>query len=187
MKNRYSLDLFKKSNLSYDWNTIYVGWVLTFISPKEVRQYALDYMENNPDCVNENISELILEKLNQEGIEVLLKKILKDLNYEMPVKNSKSWNLEWSKWRYAKLNEANKNRSDQLELLDDIEEVYNDFGYPVDMRNLICWFSPDDKEFYLLPDQRQKTVIDKFHIFLDGERKKIESGNIPNLTPLLND
>lgn len=153
-----------------------------------VKSFALDYIEKNPSNINDTIAELIFPDnvFTHDRVVELLKKILTELHYEVPQKNNKSWNLEWSKWRYSKLADIQKKYED-LPLVEAIQNVYEDFGYPVDMRNLIAWFSPKDPEYFLSPEKRVRVIKTRFDNFLDNEKSKIESGAIESLTSLLNE
>lgn len=171
-ESKYALNIFEDNHIFYDWNTIYVGYLLKRLKLEDLKEYALDFAEKNQDSITEPISELILKNDNNGLIE-LLRDIFLSLNIEVPTEKTIIWNLEWSKWRYCILSEINKHISDARELLQKIEEVYADFGYPEDMNSFIYYMPALHKNLSLSPENAQQKLLDRFHKFLQEEREKI--------------
>lgn len=172
---KYSISIFPASGINCSWNTIKVGWDLAFIEFKEINKFALAYLEQHPNIVNEFISELILN-VEPDKIDKNLKKIFNSLNMQMPERGSRYWNLEWRKWRYAILWTIKNNININKELLAAIAVVYANFGYPEDMNKFI-YYLPSNEDLSLLNDFEAETrLIELFNNFLAEEKIKIDQG-----------
>jgi hypothetical protein len=168
---QYPLDIFKEANISYSWETIYVGRKLKLLPIKEVGKYAVEYLAKHAECKNQHIAELAFGAEEQE-INNLLKKVAKTLDSEILQENSEVWNLEWRKWRYCILKSIQTNIRDAEKLLDAISFVYADFGYPEDMISFI-YYMPQKSEVTNNIDQNRKTLLNNFNEFLNQEKNKI--------------
>src|SRR3990167_763779 len=143
VESKYPINIFKDNDLEISWNTIKVGFDLNRLSPKEISKFAMQYLEMHSDLVNEYISELIFG-IKKEDISTYIKKAFTSLGLKMPEKNTPEWNKEWYKWRYCIMSEMVKHIADDEELLECIEGVYADFGYPADMSSFIYYMPQEE-------------------------------------------
>jgi len=173
----YPIKIFSDNHISCSWATVKVGWDLKRLTTGEISAFAMDYAEQNQEFVNEHLSELALVVRSHE-VNEHLNKILKALNLDIPEKNSSLWNKEWRKWRYCIMREMLKLIKDDEELLEKIEGVYADFGYPEDMKHLIYYMPLEEhekKEYESLePAQARKKLVEEVRQFLDKEKEIIE-------------
>lgn len=174
---KYPLNIFKTSGLECSWNTIKTGWDLKRLTVDEIGKFALNYLETQPNLVNLYISELIFGIKDYE-VNDYLKKLFISLNLSWPEEGSSVWNQEWRKWRFCILNTMIQNITEKEVLLETIEGLYADFGYPEDMTPFIYYMpvSDDDDTKQLTTEECRSRLIKKAIDFLAKEKTLIESG-----------
>jgi hypothetical protein len=187
---QFSLDIFKKYNISYSWETILIGRALKLIEPLAIEQFAVEYLLKNPECKNLSIIELAFGASANE-IDSLLEKVSKTLNIHITIQTD-IWNLERIKWRYCILKEFDAAIQNNEALLIEIEGVYAFFGYPDDMAELIYYMPPKDLNLYdpskHTYEENCQRLINNFHAFLEKEKinilnKYIDPSSFSNVDP----
>lgn len=175
MEAKYPLSIFKNSGLECSWSTVKVGWDLKRLTIEEIGKFALDYLETRPNLINLYISELIFGVKDYE-MDDYLKELFISLNLSLPEEESSVWNQEWRKWRFCILNAMVKNITDDQELLETVEGLYADFGYPQDMVPFIYYMPSGDDLSQLTYEECLKRLVNKIHNFLVKEKALIKSG-----------
>ena len=178
VESRYPLSIFNDNNVAIDWDTIKVGWDLQRITPDEISKFAVDYLEQHPSLVNEYVSELIFGVKDYE-IGTYLQNVFKSLGMGTPEKNSIRWNIQWRKWRYCIMSEMVKNISNSADLLQAIEGVYADFGYPEDMNGFIYYIPIDQRitENTIDTLDGHEKLMKVLNTFLVDEKRKIDQND----------
>ncbi len=183
VESKYPLSIFKNNDLTISWNTIKVGCDLNRLTPEEVGKFASYYLKQHPDITNEYISDLIFG-VKEERLDTCLKQVFDSLGLQQPQKNSPEWNKEWLKWRYSIIAEMIKSIPNKEELLDYIEGVYADFGYPEDMTPFI-YYVPQEGILgskFVEPSVARSNLVKKIKIFLEKEKERIATNvNIEKL------
>jgi hypothetical protein len=178
--DKYPIKIFKDNNMACSWNTIKVGWDLHCLAIEEVKKFALEYLEQYPDVINEYISELVFD-ISESKVSIYLKKIFESLELKEPKKYTSEWNKEWLKWRYCIINEIIKSILDKEELLNSIEAVYADFGYPEDMTEFIYYMPQKDLDHPVSSHEAHNRLVIKLKKFLEKEKVKIDKNS--NILP----
>ena len=170
----YGISEFQNNNVSYTWSTVKVGWDLKCISINDIVKFGLHFLELHPHIINQYISDLMFEE-QIKNIDVLLKNIFTSLNLEFPEKDSSLWNKKWRKWRYCFLTSLVKKIKDQNELLHRVENVYADFGYPIDMTPFI-YYMPKKNDVVIHSNEKETPIelVNKLKQFLYEEKIHIE-------------
>lgn len=167
----YPFGIFKDNGVEFSWNTIKTGWDLHRLTVNEISLFALDYMEANPGLVNMYISEVIFGVKYYEMNEYL-EKIFTSLNLDLPEKDGCLWNKEWRKWRFCILSTIVKYIEDEEDLVCKVDEIFADFGYPLDMKPLIYHMPTSHK----LKFRDYKFLIRRIMNFIALEKVLIETG-----------
>lgn len=169
-----NINMLDKSEIDYDWRTLYVGISVNLIECNELTIYALKVMENNEYKADEFINELawgIEDNLKGE----LLTKMLLKFNFDTLIPQSTSWKLEIRKLRYAILNYLNSTIDDANELLKKVEEVYADFNYPQEMEGFIAYMPVKDNVATNSIEDNIKSMINSLDNFLIEEKKELDA------------
>ncbi|MCM2990744.1 DUF2247 family protein [Bacillus safensis] len=169
----FSLEHLKHHNIKVDWRTIYVGIRLDLISNKEISNYAVEFLFNNTECENPLILEFAWGAGDPDEDYRKLQKVLVELYNDLVEEESSQWDVEKRKWRYgimSHLKEKNKNSPE--ELLDELSEVYADFGYPEDMEPFIHYMPSSDGYNPLLYsiEENINRLVSLFEEFLQKEK-----------------
>ena len=146
----YSFDVFKRSGIAPQANAIVYG-ISAGLLPASVASDFEEYRMTSED-VKGSIDLLIFEGTPEEAVEVLA-----DCGYEDDGKGS-------DVLRLAVLSSLG---SSGQYLLDEIEGVYADFGYPSDMEPFIYYMPNDDGE------SSPEALIKRFHAFAASEKKRL--------------
>jgi len=98
---QFDLDIFRKNNINYSWDTIAVGFILGMVSTEGILQYALEYLEKNSECKLMSVVELACNFGSLDILDArdLLKQVFLDLNLKNLQKDDGRWYCEWRKWR----------------------------------------------------------------------------------------
>jgi len=158
--------------MAYSWNSVTVGWDLRYLVLDDIKNFLLHFLEVHPCVTNRYISELILAK-DDIDTSAILKNIFASLKLDYPEKYSSSWNKEWRKWRYCILICLIETVHDTEQLLMQVEQVYADLGYPVDMASFIYYMPATEDTEHLVPEQARIVLIKKLRQFIDEERIRI--------------
>ncbi|MCP1528021.1 MULTISPECIES: DUF2247 family protein [Bacillus] len=172
-----SIEVLKTYNIHYDWKTIYVGIRLDLISYKEISKYAVEYLSNHIECENSLILELAWGAGDPDEDYRKLQMVLVELYNDLIEEESSQWDIEKRKWRYgitSHLKEINKNSTEKL--LDELSEVYADFGYPEDMEPFIHYMPPSDGYNPLLYSKEENInrLASLFEEFLQKEKAFVQ-------------
>lgn len=176
--SKYPMKLFVDNGLNFCWYSVKVGWDLQYLTSEEVSNFAIYYLEQHPNIVNKYISEIIFGIKNDE-METYLSDVLESLRLERIEKNSSIWNKEWRKWRYCIMKNIVQNSKNDAELLERIEEVYADFGYPEDMASFIYYVPVDEAAISLHnlnQNEARARLVQKVKDFILQEKIKIDQG-----------
>lgn len=146
----YSFDVFKKSGVTPQANAVVYG-IKSGLLPASA---ASDFGEYRMVRYDEegSIDLLIFEGSPEEAVKSLAAAGYVDDGQGSDV------------LRLAVLSSLSSSGQD---LLDDVEGVYADFGYPSDMEPFI-YYMPNDEG-----DSSPEALIDRFHAFLSSERKRL--------------
>jgi hypothetical protein len=170
-----TIDMLDKSNIDYDWSTLYVGISMNLIECNELAIYALKIIENNEYKYDEFINELAWGMDYSLKGEILTKMHFK-FNIEMLNPQSSSWKLEVKKLRYAILNYLKNTIDYDNELLKKVEEVYADFNYPQEMDGFITYMPNKGNVANNSIEDSVKRMINNLDEFLTIEKKEINDG-----------
>ena len=146
----YSFDVFKRSGIAPQANAIVYG-ISAGLLPASVASDFEEYRMTSED-VEGSIDLLIFDGTPEEAFKALAAAGYADDGRGFDV------------LRLAVLSSLSSSGQD---LLDDIEGVYADFGYPSDMEPFI-YYMPNDEG-----DSSPEALIDRFHAFLSSERKRL--------------
>ena len=146
----YSFDVFKRSGVTPQANAIVYG-IKSGLLPASA---ASDFGEYRMVCYGEegSIDLLIFEGSPEEAV-----KALAAAGY---VDDGQGFDV----LRLAVLSSLGSSGQD---LLDDIEGVYADFGYPSDMESFIYYMPNDGGE------SSPEALIRRFHAFVASERERL--------------
>ncbi|BBI33573.1 DUF2247 family protein [Cohnella abietis] len=131
------LHLFNVYNIPVEWLTIYVGRKLGYLQTKEINEYSIQSILDNP-----NLNDRILD-LSWETDELVLEEMLSEVVGGCN-ETSEEWQLELKKFRYIQLKELEKNAISKELLIRKIAEIYADFGYPQEMEKFIYYMPATD-------------------------------------------
>ncbi|MCQ5209259.1 DUF2247 family protein [Megasphaera massiliensis] len=134
------LSIFRENNINISWVSIFVGYILKIINKDDVVLFAERYLSEHKYC-NYLISELIL---NKDDCDEILKKIVEKSFNRIPNENEEVWNFEKQKWRFGLLVKLSSENLKIGDLLYRIADIYAQFGYPSDMKNIIYYSPPTD-------------------------------------------
>ncbi|MGX7013305.1 DUF2247 family protein [Vagococcus silagei] len=154
----------KDKDINYDWKTIYVGLNDCFFEPNILSDYAVELMEKGIE--DEFIIELawgIAESDLPEKLIDIKNKFFSDVG-----ENSIEYVHEQKKFRYVYLSKLNERVFDDVELLNLVTKFYDENGYPDDMISFINYM-PQGKT------TTKDELINRFRVFLDDEKKKVEA------------
>ncbi|MGE1212375.1 DUF2247 family protein [Bacillus pumilus] len=156
----YKTEIITKNGFDCNWSTLLVGRQFNLISALEVTNYAVKYLESNPNANNELILELAWE---QEEVKVdnILESITSD-------SSSEDMKREYHKWLYSTMKETYINSSDE-EIFEEIENIFSIFNTP---ENMYDFFRKVSDAFYY-PHDSKNTIKELVEEFLETEKKLI--------------
>ncbi|WP_111291160.1 DUF2247 family protein [Bacillus safensis] len=173
---KYSIEVLKTYNIHYDWKTIYVGINLDLISYVEISKYAVEFLTNHTECENSLILELAWGAGNPDEDYRKLQMLLVELNNNL-VEEDDQWDIEKRKWRYCITSHLKElNGTSHEKLLDELSEVYADFGYPEDMEPFIHYMRPSNDYNPLLYSKEKNInrLLSLFEEFLQKEKAFVQ-------------
>ncbi len=165
--------IIKDTNVPCTWNTIKVGYDLNLVTKEDVSKFSEIYLEKHPMLSNKYILDAIIE-IDSIKLDDFFQKIYSSLNLVEPANESPEWNSEWFKIRYAFMNNMLKVSKNDEFLLDEIESIYADFGYPVDMKSLIYYMPTDNNNENLSTEEARKLLVKNILMFIEQEKKKVQ-------------
>lgn len=169
---KYTLDIFKISDIPYSWNTIYVGKKLHILKPSAIADYAVEFLMQHPEIIDSNLAQLVLS-INDKEINEAVEGFFKTLN--LPKKDSPEWNLEKRKLRYCIL-EFLRKTSSKFNQFDKIKSVYEDFGYPEDMRKFIYIEGENIPKYEQLSTEEYDAMWEKeLELFIKKEKEAVKN------------
>ena len=172
---KITIKMLDESNLSYSWKTIYVGISTNILECTEISNYAIKLMSEDNYKDDEFINEL------SWGIEGILKdevliKMRMNLGLENITDDSEEWRAEKQKLRYILLNNLRNTIRNDGELLEKVEEVYAEFGYPQDMESFISYMPTNDDydpSIHTL-EENNNHLKELFFVFLEKEKENVK-------------
>lgn len=172
---KIDIQMLDDSKVAYSWNTLYVGISSNLIECSELTNYALKLMSDDNYKDNDFINELswgIENKLKEE----VLTEMRLSCNLDNMIAESEEWELEKQKLRYVLLDNLRHVTKDNEEILDKVEEVYADFGYPQDMESFIAYMPVKDNydSSKHSREENNKRLIGLFDDFLKAEKEHIK-------------
>ncbi|MNW42729.1 hypothetical protein D3C74_199090 [compost metagenome] len=171
----FSIDIFKKSKINYNWTTLYVGLKLGLVSNSDITKYAIEFLTSHPDSNNQNIIQLAWGEYDFD-CEELLMNVLKESIVNDLSPDSDVWQVEKRKWRLGILSYLKTTYQDDYEeMLNKIAEVYADMDYPEDMEDFINYLTPKDGYNPLLYSHEENVarLVNLFNSFLDKEKQNL--------------
>ena len=174
MDRKYSLDIFKDCDFEVSWNTIKVGYDLDRLTSEEIGKFAMQFLEMHPSLVNEYVSELILG-IKEEDLDIYLQRLFDSLNLTIPKENSYMWNMEWYKWRYCIIYKMLQHITDEEKLLESVEGLYSDFGYPEDMSPFIYYMPLEENNIPTDSRIARSRLVSNLKKFLAKEKERLVS------------
>lgn len=156
----YKIRIIKENGFDCSWATLFIGRQFKLISPLEVTNYAVKYLEKNTTVDNELILELAWEQ-REEQIDDLLERIMTDRSPELMDK-------EYHKWLYSIMKEAYENSSND-NLYEEIENIFSLFHSPEKMYG---FFRKISDAFYYPADSKH-TIHELVEEFLECEKQLI--------------
>jgi hypothetical protein len=160
----YTIEIIKKNKFNYNWITLFIGRQFKLISFTEVTNYAVAYLENNPNVNDQDILELAWEQ-TEEKVDDLLGKIVSGTS-------TIDKNIEYHKWLYSVLKEVFINSSEE-NIFTDIENIFSMFNTP---KNMYDFFRKVSDAFYYPTDSKQ-TIKEILKEFLDAEKQLVINRN----------
>lgn len=171
----YKLNFDKHLSL-LNWSCIYWGIQEQLIEPENAVIYANKVIENFPGEETPEIIELlIIDVAEENNVLSLIERMFSDKN---ELNNKKS--IAIRTLRYILLLEIQENITDNQDLLDEIENIYADFGYPSDMEGFIPYMPIQCDEYDVSKHSCQENecrLINKFNIFMSEEFNIVKKGN----------
>ena len=164
-----NLNFLQQNNISYYWNTLFIGLKLDLINSSQIANYAMQYLAEHHTETNQFIVELASIKDTTFSVDKLLEHLIENCT-----PGTSEWNKEERKLRFCLLLDLQKNILDAELLLEKIAEVYAKFDYPPDMEEFIYYMSAKnyDPSQYSITDNRQRLLI-LFNAFLHKEKNDI--------------
>lgn len=162
----YSLDILKKNNIIPTWQDIYYGIEKNFLELKGVSEFAIMCMERKID-EREDVLDLIWKN---ESKEYMLQQIRKLLG-----KNEKIQTTE-AKWQYCIVKDLLESNLNFKILSEKLDEVYADFGYPLEMEEFISYmpikdgYNPASHSF----NENAERITRKVKEFLELKQRDIK-------------
>ena len=141
-------------------NSLCWGVENDIIDPELVKEYANEYLNKNPDCDSSKLIDLlILDVCTKENV-------LEIINNKSDKRNAEK---EKRIIRYVILHDIFEETDDTEKLLELIENVYADFGYPADMDKFIPYMPAEDEISNYTEAERIQHLIYNFRTFLKEE------------------
>jgi hypothetical protein len=163
------LNILKKNNIPYSWNTLRVGKKYNLIDNAQIADYAVEYLLGHPQETNQFIAELACcDKTT--SIDDVLDKVVDVFDDKIDC-DSPEWELEKRKLRFCILVYLKQHIFDEGALLDKIAQVYDDFGFPKDMEDFIYYMPA--KDFNPLEHSKEECMnrlVRLFEDFLSNEK-----------------
>lgn len=173
MAVRLNLEVITKNDFYCNWETVYIGRKLKFISAEDVTKYAMKYLDTTEEIDDLNIIELAWN-LPEDQIDYFLYEVVKIKLYGENA-NPLLKEIELKKWRYCALKEILLESNDEEELFNYIEDIFSIFDCPEDMYDFIRKASDmvyyEKKDYYTLKKlvlgflENEKFIINKSVFF----------------------
>ncbi|MGT4652468.1 DUF2247 family protein [Bacillus cereus] len=156
----YKTEMLKRNQLDCNWNTLLIGRQYKLISPEEVTNYAVEYLECNPHLNHKFTLDLAWD-ITEDEVDDLLEKVVSDHSPEALAK-------EYHKWLYSILREVYHGTPDE-NAFQEIENVFFMFHTPTIMQEVFRRIS----NIYYYPSHSKKTIKELLKEFLEDEKKRI--------------
>lgn len=163
----YGINIFDKIKMPLDWAIVYYGINNEILSINTAQEFACRKLEHDEPMSEEEL-ELSWNSNNHLDVLELIEKIL-DIqgNVDEIIEKAKD------KIRIAIIIYLRDTEKDATRLLEQMDIIYADFGYPVDMENFISYMPNNDEYIpsnHTFEDNRNY-LLSKLDDFID---KKIE-------------
>ncbi len=172
---KIDLKMLENSNIEYNWKTLYVGISSNIIELEELTNYAVNLMSQANYENNDFINELSWGIENKTKEEVLTEMRI-NCKLDNLIDESEEWEKEKQKLRYVLLKNIRCGIKDDKKILEEVEEVYEDFGYPEDMELFIAYmpvkdnYDPSQHSY----EENNMRLIRLFDDFLKIEKENIK-------------
>lgn len=166
----YGINIFDKIKMPLDWAIVYYGINNEILNIDIAQEFACRKLEHDEQMSEEEL-ELSWNSNNRLDVLELIEKIL-DIqgNIDESIEKAKD------KIRIAIIIYLRDTEKDAIRLLEQINIIYADFGYPVDMEKFISYM-PNNDEYtpsnHTFKDNR-KYLLSKLDNFIDEKIEKYQ-------------
>lgn len=166
----YGIDIFDNIKMSLNWTMIYYGIRNNLLRIDIAQDFVYRKMEQGEELLEEEL-ELSWHLSNKGDVLELIKKIL-DIQGGL----EKSTKNVADRIRIAIIVYLRNNEKDVEKLLEQINSVYADFGYPVDMERFISYMPADDNynNLHYTVEENRERLLSKLDCFIDEQIKKYD-------------
>lgn len=166
----YGIDIFDKIKMPLDWSIVYYGINNEIFSVDIAQEFACRKLEHNEQISDEEL-ELTWGGNNRLDVLELIERIL-DIQGNVDESSEKAKD----KIRIAIIIYLRNTEKDANRLLEKIDIIYADFGYPVDMEKFISYM-PNDDEY--MPsnhtfEENRNYLLSKLDDFIDEQMEKYQ-------------
>ncbi|WP_432409619.1 DUF2247 family protein [Wukongibacter sp. M2B1] len=167
----YTIEIFKKFDIQVKWSTIYWGIKNNLLDLKSVSDYAVNFINNYPDIDIPELLELAWDNDDKSKTIELLETIAKKQPDIFRLLDP----LDIKKWRYCIVKSLRESELSNSEILDKVELIYSDFGYPVELAGAVRYMSPKDgyNPNDHTKEENEQHMICEIDKFLEVERESL--------------
>lgn len=169
----YGIDIFDRVKMQLDWSIVYYGIKNNILSHDIAQEYACRILEHNELPFEEEV-ELSWNSGNRLDVLELVEKIL-------AIQGNRNESMEKAKdkIRIAIIIYLRNTERDINKLLEKINIVYADFGYPVDMEKFISYMPMDDE---YVPsehtfEENNYFLLSRLDLFIEAQVEKYQLKN----------
>lgn len=176
-KKYYHIRILEEAGFSINWTALQVGLVLGVMDFSSIAEYAVSYLEAHPCTVNKDISELIFGVPDQD-LGAYVARIINSLGLPASTKDTPQYVHLSRIWRYAILKYVMQTNQEPSELLQVVDDIYSDFGYPEDMIPAIWYRQVGNPEYLSLKSdsEREQYLLKQLYVFLERQKELIAQG-----------
>ena len=166
----YGINIFDKIKMPLDWAMVYYGINNNILNIDIAKEFACRKLENDEQLSEEEL-ELSWNSNNRLDVLELIEKILDSQgNVEESIEKAKD------KLRIAIIIYLRETEKDKVRLLEQIDMIYADFGYPEDMEKFISYMPISDEAISsgcTIEDNRNY-LLSKLDNFIEAQRAKYQ-------------
>ncbi|QDG52175.1 DUF2247 family protein [Persicimonas caeni] len=124
----------------WNWNSLKVGWDLGFIGAKDVVDFATDFLCRHPSEERDAVIDLAGAEASEDK---LVRQTLSMLAPGAEKSSSRS-SVSRDAWLLSSLLAVREAELSEREMLEQLAEIYADFGYPEEMEDCV-YYMPSDR------------------------------------------